>query len=40
MGWTRFATIGAIEGLSWLRPGDAGPALLIKPGSYDWPEAV
>lgn len=40
MGWSRFKTIGAIEGLSWLRPTDGGPALLIKPGSYDWPEGV
>ncbi len=40
MGWTRFETVGAIGGLSWLRPAEGGPALLIKPGSYDWPEGV
>jgi len=40
MGWSRFETVGAIEGLSWLRPAEGGPVLLIKPGSYDWPDAV
>lgn len=41
IGWTRFETVGAVEGLSWLRPTDEDrPALLIKPGSYDWPEKV
>lgn len=41
MGWTRFEAIGAVDGLSWMRPAGAGtPTILIKPGSYDWPEAV
>lgn len=41
MGWSTFQTIGAIEGLSWLRVGgDENPVLLIKPGSYDWPEGA
>jgi uncharacterized protein YgbK (DUF1537 family) len=41
MGWSAFTTVGAIEGLSWLRVGgEENPVLLIKPGSYRWPSGV
>ena len=41
LGWKAFETIGAVMGLSWLRVGGAeDPVLLIKPGSYEWPEEV
>ncbi|MFT5493754.1 MAG: hypothetical protein ACI8V5_004155 [Limisphaerales bacterium] len=40
-GWSAFTTVGAIEGLSWLRVGgEENPVLLIKPGSYRWPSGV
>lgn len=39
LGWTSFETVGAVAGLSWLRvAGAETPRLLIKPGSYDWPD--
>jgi uncharacterized protein YgbK (DUF1537 family) len=41
-GWTRLLACAAPDpGIGVLRPaGAVGPLLFIKPGSYDWPEAI
>jgi uncharacterized protein YgbK (DUF1537 family) len=44
LGWTRLAALAApdLPGVAALRPGNGGegPTLLIKPGSYPWPEVL